>query len=229
MDRYSKILEKDKREIVLLKSFPCFWGKCRFCDYVEDNSTSKEELIALNHKILKNITGEFQVLEVINSGSCFELPGETLEEIRKIIQDKNIKKLYLEAHWAYRNRLQEMRDFFKIPIIFKVGVETFDRGFRQGVLNKNADFTSPEEVCEYFDSPCLMIGIEGQTKEMIQKDIAILLQYFRYGTINIYTNNATPVKRDDKLVEWFIEEYGFLKDHPSIDFLVENTDFGVGD
>ena len=37
MERYSRILEKDKREIVLLKSRPCIWGKCSFCDYIEDN------------------------------------------------------------------------------------------------------------------------------------------------------------------------------------------------
>ena len=27
MDRYSEITNKNKREIVLLKSFPCVWGK----------------------------------------------------------------------------------------------------------------------------------------------------------------------------------------------------------
>ena len=36
MERYSTIDEKYKREIVLLKARPCKWGKCRFCDYIED-------------------------------------------------------------------------------------------------------------------------------------------------------------------------------------------------
>ena len=54
-------------------------------------------MIRLNHEILSQVTGEFGVLEVINSGSCFELPKETLEEIRILIQTKKIKKLFLKA------------------------------------------------------------------------------------------------------------------------------------
>ncbi len=79
MERYNKITNKNCREIVLLKAFPCAWGKCSFCDYTDDNSTDKGAMIALNSKILSYVTGEFGVLEVINSGSCFELPKETLE------------------------------------------------------------------------------------------------------------------------------------------------------
>jgi hypothetical protein len=63
----------------------------------------------------------------------------------------------------------------------------------------------PEEVGAYFDSPCIMVGIKGQTKEMIDYDIHILKKYFELGTINVYTNNSTDVKRDDELVEWFIK------------------------
>ena len=63
MDRYSKITNKNQREIVLLKAFPCIWGKCRFCDYIEDNSNQKDEMIRLNHEILSQVTGEFGVLE----------------------------------------------------------------------------------------------------------------------------------------------------------------------
>ena len=37
MDRYSKVINKNLREIVLLKALPCIWGKCAFCDYIDDN------------------------------------------------------------------------------------------------------------------------------------------------------------------------------------------------
>lgn len=208
MDRYSKITNKNQREIVLLKAFPCIWGKCRFCDYIEDNSNQKDEMIRLNHEILSQVTGEFGVLEVINSGSCFELPKETLEEIRILIQTKKIKKLFFESHWMYRKKLQEMRDYMGIPIVFKIGVETFDNEFRQQYLNKNAGFTTPEEVAELFDSPCLMVGIKGQTKEMIDYDIRMLKEHFRLGTVNVFTNNTTDVVRDEELVRWFLEKYG---------------------
>jgi len=229
MDRYNIIQGKNKREIVLLKAFPCVWGKCTFCDYIEDNSTDSSEIDDINKSVLKEVKGTYGTLEVINSGSCFELPKETLENIRQVIREKNIKKMFLESHWCYRDRLQEMRDFFGIEIIFKIGVESFDNNFRNLVLNKNARFKDYMEVRKYFSSVCLMVGIKGQSKEMIKEDINILLNHFDYGTINIFTENTTDIKRDEELISWFEREYKFLKDVSKIEVLFENTDFGVGD
>ncbi|MGG7176353.1 radical SAM protein [Clostridium paraputrificum] len=230
MNRYSKITDKIKREIVLLKAFPCVWGKCSFCDYILDNSNNEEEINKVNREVLNNITGEFKVLEVINSGSCFEIPKETLKEIKKVINEKGIEELFLESHWCYKNRIQEMRDFFEIPITFKIGVETFDYNFRNDLLNKNAKFKTIDELKEYFDSPCIMVGIKGQTRESIAKDIDILLKNFNHGTINVFVDNSTSIKRDNDLVEWFVKEYkGFLSENDHIEVLYNNTDFGVGD
>lgn len=227
-ERYSRITNKNQREICLLQAFPCAWGKCSFCDYIDDNSRDRESMVKLNSEVLKHVTGEFGVLEVINSGSCFELPEETLEEIIQVIKDKKIQRLFFESHWIYRKHIAAMRERMPVPITFKIGVETFDYDFRQNVLNKNADFHSPEEVAQYFDSPCLMVGVQGQTKEMIAKDIEILKKYFRLGTVNVYNNNTTPIKRDDELVRWFMEEYRWLLDDPAVEVLYEITDFGVG-
>ena len=229
MERYSKVTGKIDREIVLLKARPCAWGKCRFCDYIADNSLDVAEMVALNRQVLARVTGEFGVLEVIDSASCFELPAQTLADIRQLIQKKHIHKLFLEEHWIYRGRLQEMRDYFGIPIVFKIGVESFDEDFRENYLNKHADFHSPEEVAALYDSACMMVGIKGQTKDMIRKDMTLLKQHFKHGTVNVYTNNTTDVVQDPELVKWFREEYGWMADDPDLDVLFANTDFGVGD
>lgn len=229
MDRYNIINGKNKREIVLLKSFPCAWGKCSFCDYIEDNSKSKEEILKVNNEVLSQITGVHSVLEVINSGSVFEIPKESLEQIREIVKSKNIKRLYFEAHWCYRKRLQEIKDFFGVEVIFKTGMETFDENFRNNVLNKNIKYKDIEEVKSYYDSICLMVGIEGQTKEMIERDMDIVINEFPKATINIWTENSTKFKRDEELIKWFQEKYRFLKSNENIEVLFENTDFGVGD
>lgn len=55
MDRYNLITGKNKREIVLLKALPCIWGKCSFCDYIDDNSTDVSEINKLNKEVLENI------------------------------------------------------------------------------------------------------------------------------------------------------------------------------
>ena len=228
VERYSKITDKNNREICLLRAFPCAWGKCAFCDYIEDNGHDEKAMVQLNKSILDQVTGEFGVLEVINSGSCFELPKQTLADIADTIEKKNIQKLFFEAHWMYRKHLAKMREYMPVPIVFKIGVETFDRDFRERVLNKHADFETPEEVASYFDSPCLMVGIKGQTKEMIAHDIDCLKRYFKLGTVNVYNNNTTSIKRDEELVRWFMKEYRWLLDDPSVEVLYEITDFGVG-
>ena len=229
MDRYSKIINKNVREIVLLKAFPCAWGKCAFCDYIDDNSKDEAAMIKLNDEVLSHVTGEFGVLEVIDSASCFELPKETLRRIRQIVEEKKLQRLFFESHWMYRKHLDKMREYMGVPITYKIGVETFDNDFRERVLNKHADFTKPEEVAAYFDSPCIMVGIEGQTREMIDRDIEILKNYFKLGTVNVYMNNTTKIRRDEALVRWFVEKYYYLENDPSIEVLWQNTDFGVGD
>ncbi|EQK38049.1 radical SAM superfamily protein [Paraclostridium bifermentans] len=229
MDRYSEINNKNKREIVLLKGFPCKWGKCSFCDYTLDNDNDEDDMNRLNFEVLENVTGKYKVLEVINSGSCFELPKNTLDRIKSIIIEKNIDKLFLESHWCYKNRLDEMRRFFNIPIIFKTGVESFDYNFRNNFLKKNAKFKTVDELKTYFDSPCMMVGIKGQTKEMIDKDMDIVLNNFEHATINVFINNTSSIKRDEELVTWFKEKYKFLDENEKIEVLYNNTDFGVGE
>ena len=73
-----------------------------------------------------------------------------------------------------------------------------------------------------------MVGIKGQTKEMIDYDIRMLKTHFELGTVNVFTNNSTDVKRDQELVDWFMQKYADLLEDPSVEVLYEKTDFGVG-
>lgn len=228
--RYSKIENKNKREIVLLKSFPCKYGKCKFCNYIEDNSTDELEIDRVNLETLKEVTGEFGALEVINSGSVFELPIKTLEKIREVVYDKNIKLLYFEIYYGYKNRLNEIIEFFKgVDIRFRMGMETFDNDFRINSYGKNFKIGTSEiqDLSEKLYSVCLLICVKGQTKEMIKKDIEFGLKYFKSITINIFINNGTEVERDEELVKWFVESYKYLQDDPRVELLIDNKDLGV--
>ena len=99
MERYNKITEKNNREILLLKSFACSYGKCAFCNYILDNSYDENEINEVNIELLNKVTGEFGCLEIINSASVFELPKKTLEYIKKIVDNKKIKILYFEVYY----------------------------------------------------------------------------------------------------------------------------------
>lgn len=228
MDRYSKITKKFQREIVLLKGLPCRWGRCSFCDYIEDNSTDIGEINRINNDVLKRITGEFGVLEVINSGNIFELPQMTLDQIKAIINEKHITEIFVEAHWIYRNKLTQLREFFDIPVRVKTGLESFHREFREEHLEKGFDYEDIDELKTYFDSVCLLVGIQGQTKEMIAKDIKLAMEHFDHFTVNIFVDNTTAIKADSPLQLWFSEQYQWLEQEPKCEILWVNTDFGVG-
>lgn len=229
MIRYSEIKDKNPREIVLLKSSPCKHGKCSFCDYINDNESNIENFIDFNKNILSNVTGKYSALEVINSASVFELPTQTWKDIKKVCIEKDITSLYFECHYLYKNRLKEVYNFFSgINITFKCGIETFDNHFRNDILKKGIYFNTPDEVSKYFKSICLLIGIKGQTEEMIDADIEIALKYFDKICINIYKNNSTPIKEDKHLQKWFLNKYSYLKENSKVELLENITDFGVG-
>ncbi len=228
--RYNKITGKHQREIVLLKSFPCRYGKCSFCNYIEDNSTDENEIDSVNLEVLKEVTGEYGVLEIINSGSVFELTSKTMDEIKKVVAEKNIKILYFEIYYGYIKRLDEIKEFFKgIEIRFRMGMETFDNDFRINVYNKN--FSVDKKTLEFMSSQlysvCLLVCTKGQTKEMIDKDIEMGLKYFKAVTINIFIDNGTKVKRDSELVKWFVNKYSYLMNDDRAELLIDNKDLGV--
>ena len=228
--RYSKILEKNQREIVLLKSFPCSYGKCSFCNYINDNSLNEDEMNTLNFDILSKVTGEFSSLEVINSGSVFELPAATLKQIVAIVKEKNFKIIYFEIYYGYHKRLIEIISLFpNTEVRFRTGIETFDNDFRKNIYNKNfsLDEAALLNLSQNIYSTCLLICVQGQTREMIEEDIRIGLKYFKSITINIFINNETKIKRDEELFNWFIKKYSHLKNHPKIELLIDNKDLGV--
>lgn len=227
ISRYSVVHGKVSREMVLLQSYPCKWGRCSFCDYIHDNSEDLEKLLQTNSEALASVTGMYRRLDVINSGSAFEIPEATMKEIEQIVISKNIEEIFFESHWLYHRRFDQLRKRFSIPVRIRVGVETFDDAFRNDVLKKGMYYSYIEEVANACDSICLMVGIKGQTQEMVKRDMDILINQFRYGCVNLFIPNTTPVEQDPELIRWFAQEYAFLKDHPRIDVLFDNKDLGV--
>ncbi len=229
MNRYNVIHDKNPREIVLLRSHMCKWGRCFFCDYIHDNMKNETEMIKINRQVLQNVKNVYNRLEVINSASVFELPKQTLMDINQLCVELGIENLIFEAYYNYRFRLDEIRQFFQgINVSFKCGIETFDDDFRNKYLRKNVVFESPEEVASHFRNICLMIGIKGQTPAMIDRDMEIALKHFDRLCINVFIENTTPVKRDEEIVDYFRKHYSYLEKYENIEILWNNTDFGVG-
>jgi hypothetical protein len=229
MNRYARITGKLPREIVLLRSLPCIWSKCTFCDYIDDNTTDEAPIQRVADEELAKVTGEFGRLEVINSGSIQEIPERVQRQIRDLLAAKGITEFICESYWAYRRQLDETRAYFGVPTRIKIGIETFDDHLRNVVLNKAMPFDSPQDVARLTDTICLLVGFRGQTRDTVRRDMDILLKHFRYGCVNLFTENTkSQGLLDPEIKAWFAEEFRHLEDEPNIEVLWQNTDFGVG-
>lgn len=231
MERYSVINEKNPREIVLLRGKGCVYKKCTFCDYHTDCSPNDSENLSLNKSVLERVTGIYGDLEVINSGSVFELDGDTLSLIKKICREKGIGTIHFESHYIYNDKIKSLREDFKdFDIKMKLGLETFDFNFRENVLHKGIRKKNPEIIAENFDEANLLFGISGQTLQSMENDILLGLKHFERICVNIMCENTAKVNPDTNVIEKFIKHlYPKYKENNRIDILINNTDFGVGD
>lgn len=227
MQRYSLIKEKMPREFLLLQGTGCRWAKCTFCDYFGDCSGNPYEV---NKKVLEQVTGEFGVLDIINSGSAMELDSDTIGLIKETIAEKNIKTVWFEAHYMYRNRLETFaKQFAPAAVKFRCGIESFDPTLRSSWNKGVPSNVTAADIAEYFKGVCLLCCTQGDTKERILNDIAIARKHFEYFSINLFCNNSTAVKRDTELAKWFeAEVYPMLKDMDGVEILLNNNDLGVG-
>ena len=227
MDRYALIRTKMPREFVLLQGTGCRWRKCTFCDYHEDVSECPFEV---NKPVLRRVTGQYGVLDVINSGSAIELDADTIALIKEVVREKKIHTLWFEAHYMYRKKLASFAEqFAPVKVKFRCGVETFDPELRNAWKKGIPSSVSAQDIARYFQGICLLCCTQGETKEHILKDIELARQHFEYFSVNVFCNNHTEVKQDKELAIWFAQEvYPTIKEDTRIEILMENTDLGVG-
>ena len=227
LERYSKITEGFRREFILLQGTGCRWRKCTFCDYHLD--TSKDPF-SINRPVLDMVTGDYGVLDVINSGSAMEFDPETISYIRKVCEENNIGELWFEAHWMYHKVLDEFsKNFPGIRCHYRVGAETFNPVMRDAFHKGVPASVTAEEMGKYYDGCCLIVGIKGQTKEDILRDVELAEKWFSYYSVNLFCPNGTATERDEELADFVktvIKEK--VKDSTKCELLIENTDLGVG-
>lgn len=205
MKRYGVVNDsKEQMEVILLRGSGCTWGKCRYCDYQKDFTVDQMSNYKVNKKVINKVTGKFGKLFVIDSGSFVELDVLTLTYLRDKVYEKGIKTLILEGHWQHRRSIPLMRKIFEgIDLEFNVGAESFNIEYREKVMKKGMGKVTAKDVSKYFNRVNIMTGMEGQTLEMLEKDIEQSLQYFDVISLNVFVPNTTDVKRDEELIKEF--------------------------
>lgn len=230
--RYSVVEQKNKREFLMLIGSGCKWKKCTFCDYHTDFNKDEQVCFKINSKELDKVTGKYGVLEIVNSGSFVDLDKQTMLKIEQVCIQKNIHTLHFECHWAHKDQIPNIKDYFKklgITVKTKIGIESFDFYYRESFLNKGIEEKDVNIIKKYFDEVCLLQGLPGQSVDFMLKDIAIGLSSFERVCINIMVENKTKIKPHPDTIENFIKYiYPIYKDDYRVDILLNNTDFGVG-
>ena len=229
MNRYSPIEGNFPREFILLQGTGCKWKRCTFCDYFHDTSDNP---FSVNEPVLRQVTGKFGVLDIINSGSACELDADTIALIQDVVRTKGIHTLWLEMHYMYRNRLQNFATLFHpAKVKFRCGVETFDPALRQ-TWNKGIPMdATPEDISKHFQGVCLLCCTDSieDTKQRLLRDIELSEQYFEYYSVNLFTPNATSIQRNHEMVQWFKKDVmPKLKLSNKAEVLIDNDDLGVG-
>ncbi len=232
MIRYSRITEKNPREIVLLRGRGCFWKKCSFCDYHLDSSPDMDANDRLNAEVLENVTGVYHRLEVINSGSFPELGEQTIARIVELCKEKQIHTLHMECHYLYRSKIPDLRRRFAqvgTELKIKTGVESFNYDYRENYLKKGIPERDPKKIAENFNECCLLFGLSGQSADSMRTDIETGLANFERVCVNLMTENSTEIHPDSSVIAVFMKEiYPLYAQNDRVDILTNNTDFGVG-
>lgn len=229
MNRYSVIRGNFPREFLLLQGTGCRWGKCTFCDYHGDTSATP---FSVNREVLEQVTGEYGVLDIINSGSAMELDPDTLAMIRQVAIGKGVHTLWFEVHYMYRHRLAAFaRQFHPLTVKFRCGVETFSPTLRANWHKGIPPHVTPGDIARHFQGLCLLCCTDtpGDTRERLLRDIDLAERHFEYYSVNVFCPNTTALRRNDDMLRWFLAEVcPTLQKSSKAEVLIDNTDLGVG-
>ena len=224
--RYSEIKEGMKREFILLQGTGCRWRRCTFCDYYGDTSADP---FAVNRPVLDEVTGKYGVLDIINSGSAPEFDERTVEYIARTVREKNIRDLWFEAHWMYRNVLSSFASAFPCRVHFRTGVESFNPKLRASWNKGIGEDVTPEMIRRYFEGVCLLVGVKGQSEKDVRESVETAERLFSYYSVNMFTPNTTMTERDDELCRTIMTRIvPEIRKSSKAEILIENTDLGVG-
>lgn len=227
LERYSRIDGKMRREFLLLQGKGCVWRRCVFCDYWLDTSPDP---FLVNKSVLGKVTGEYGVLDIINSGSCIELDERTIASIQETVREKGIKELWFEAHWLWRHRLSSFSSLFPgVTCHYRLGIESFNPALRKAWDKGIGEDATVEEIRKYYDGVCLLCGMPGQSYEDVVESVRIAEENFSYYSLNLFTPNSKDIKADAEVSERLrLELFPLLARSPKAEVLALNTDLGVG-
>ncbi len=221
-----------KRLVVILKGFPCAYGRCSFCPFAIEQSLHTREVLEANKRIIEEAVeaadrGGYRRIAVFNGGSFHELPLDTIERLHHLSMGRVFE---VEERSEYVT-LESLRFLLKVlepeKLIVRVGFETIREETREKLLRKGMPDSElyrlsrlrlearreglPVEIWTY-----LLFGLKGISEDEVRESLrafkklfdgVIAVRYKKYLPAHpepapVSRELALLLEREADLVDW---------------------------
>ena len=181
---------KDKlgeRLVLILKGYPCSWGKCIFCPFVIEQSTNIKEILEVNRSIVKKAmrlveSKGYRRVAVFNGSSFHELPYDSVEKLAPIAEGR-VFEVEERPEYVTKDSVKFLYSSYSpTKLIIRVGFEVFDESLRNDYLRKGIPNSEvrrlsnlrnslrkegvPAEIWTY-----VLFGIKGVPEEAVVESV----------------------------------------------------------
>ena len=182
-----------RRLVVILRGFPCAYGRCTFCPFAAEQAVHTRAVIETNRRIIEEAVraaGEgYRRVAVFNGGSFHELPYDSVERLRPLARGR-VFEVEERSEYVTMESLEALIDYYRPEkLIVRVGFETADERIREGVLRKGMPDSEmhrlsrlrvearrrglPVEIWTY-----LLFGMEGISEESVLRSLEVFRRLF---------------------------------------------------
>lgn len=150
-----------KRLVVILKGFPCAWGKCSFCPFALEQTTDTRDVITTNRRIindaLKIVREEgYRRIAVFNGSSFHELPYDTVERLRDLARSR-VFEIESRSEYVTLDSIKALLSYYEPEkLIIRIGFEVYDEIIREKLLIKGMPNSELHRIC----------GLRSEVKEL---------------------------------------------------------------
>jgi len=142
-----------KRLVVILKGFPCSWGRCTFCPFALEQSFNLREIIETNRGIVREAVEiaereGYRRVAVFNGSSFHELLYDTVERLRPLARGR-VFEVEERSEYVTRESIDALLQYyFPERLVIRVGFEVFDERIREELLRKGMPNTEVFRLAE---------------------------------------------------------------------------------
>ncbi len=183
-----------RRLVVILRGLPCAWGRCTFCPFALEQSSSLARVIGDNREIIARALAEVERepvdrVAVFNGGSFHELPYDSVERLRPLARGR-VFEVEERSEYVTLESLRALVDYYRPrKLVVRVGFESALEEIREGLLRKGMPDSEmhrlsmlrlearrlglPVEVWTY-----LLFGMEGIPEDSVIESLRVFRRLF---------------------------------------------------